>query len=318
MKRIIGKGGIGMVLYRLKNQELVAVKEVMFSNEKELQCLIESNLEVLFNLKFVATEFVVDNFRLDTVAFDEETNSFVIIEYKMGKKFSVVDQGYAYLNSLLAHKGDFTLSYNEHYPANLKRVKDNDWSQTKILFIARDYTNYQYGAFNNPDLPIDLLVAKKYENGLFDVEFLKKTNFGQIRSIETNELNSVSKKGLSKEIMIYTEEKNRQIGNLDIQNLYDDLREIILGWDGNIQIKPVKLYNSFKLKRNIVDIHIQKNALKLWINLKAGELNDPENMARDVSQTGHWGNGDYEIILKDNQNIEYIASLIKQAWKHYR
>ena len=35
--------------------------------------------------------------------------SFVIIEYKKGKRYSVIDQGYAYLNTLLAHKGDFVL-----------------------------------------------------------------------------------------------------------------------------------------------------------------------------------------------------------------
>ncbi|HHK2091560.1 TPA: DUF5655 domain-containing protein [Enterococcus faecium] len=85
-----------------------------------------------------------------------------------------------------------------------------------------------------------------------------------------------------------------------------------------MRIKPVKLYNSFKMKRNIVDIEIQKKALKIWINLKYGELNDPENITRNVSETDHWGNGDYEIIMKDNQDIEYIASLIKESWRYHK
>lgn len=64
-----------------------------------------------------------------------------------------------------------------------------------------------------------------------------------------------------------------------------------------------------------VYIHIQKNALKIWINLKIGQLDDPKNLAKDVSNVGHWGNGDYEIIVKDTENLEYTMSLIKQAIK---
>lgn len=296
---------------------MTEIQEEVFTNEKELQTLIESNLEILFNLKFISTEFSVDNFRLDTVAYDEETKSFVVIEYKKGKRFSVIDQGYAYLNTLLAHKGEFVLSYNEQYPDQIKRINDIEWSQTRIIFVANDYTSYQFGAINNPDLPIDLVKVKKYKNGLINVEMLAKTTVKQ--NITANhKKEDINRKGLSKEIKVYTEEEHVAKGSEEIQELYEELKELILSWDSAIQIKPVKLYNSFKLKRNIVDIHIQKKALKIWINLKYDELHDPEHTARNVSETGHWGNGDYEILMKDNQNIEYIASLIKQSWRYHK
>lgn len=47
-------------------------------------------------------------------------------------------------------------------------------------------------------------------------------------------------------------------------------------------------------------------------------FHDSEQTARDESETGHWENGDYEIILKNNQNIEYVASLIKQSWMYHK
>lgn len=306
------------MLYQIEKKKMSEIQEESFKKEKDLQELIESNLEFLFNLKFVATEFPIDNFRLDTVAYDEETKSFVIIEYKKGKRFSVIDQGYAYLNSLLAHKGEFVLSYNEQYPDQVKRINEIEWSQTRVIFVANDYTNYQFGAVNNPDLPIDLVMVKKYKNGVIDVETLSKTNSKQSSTSNQIRQEDVSKKGLSKEIKVYTEEEHIQKGSPEIQELYEELKEIILSWDSNILIKPVKLYNSFKMKRNIADIQIQKKALKIWINLKYGELNDFENITRNVSETGHWGNGDYEIIMKDNQNIEYIASLIKESWRYHK
>lgn len=305
-----------MVLYQVNKQEMIEIE--MFINEKELQTLIESNLETLFNLRFVATEFSIDGFRLDTVAYDEDTKSFVIIEYKKGKRFSVIEQGYAYLNTLIDHKGEFVLSYNEQYPEQIKRISEIEWSQTRIIFIANDYTNYQYGAINNPDLPIDLVRVKKYNNGLMDVETLTKTTSKQSKTSDPNKQLGITKIGLSKEIKVYTEDDQVKKGSEEIQELYEELKEIILSWDGTIQIKPVKLYNSFKLKGNIVDIPVQKNALKIWINLKYGQLNDAEHIARNVSETGHWVNGDYEIILKNNQNIEYIASLIKQSWVYHK
>jgi len=37
---------------------------------------------------------------------------------------------------------------------------------------------------------------------------------------------------------------------------------------------------------------------------------------RDVSEIGHWGNGDYEVVVKDDKHLEYIMSLIKQALEY--
>ena len=89
-----------MPIYNIEGENLTSIKQVKFKNEKELQGLTEKNLEILFNLKFVATEFQVDNLRIDTLAFSEETKSFVIIEYKNIKNYSVIDQGYSYLSLL--------------------------------------------------------------------------------------------------------------------------------------------------------------------------------------------------------------------------
>ena len=34
---------------------------------------------------------------------------------------------------------------------------------------------------------------------------------------------------------------------------------------------------------------------------------------RDISEIGHWGNGDYQVQVSNDENLEYIMSLIKQA-----
>lgn len=81
----------------------------------------------------------------------------------------------------------------------------------------------------------------------------------------------------------------------------------------NIEIQARKDYIAFKKNSNIADITIQRKGLKMWINLKKGNLDDPKKITRDVSETGHWGNGDYELLITDTNNLEYIMSLVKQA-----
>jgi predicted transport protein len=48
--------------------------------------------------------------------------------------------------------------------------------------------------------------------------------------------------------------------------------------------------------------------------MKRGTLNDHRNMARDVSNVGHWGNGDYEVKITKPTDIGYVLSLIRQSY----
>ena len=89
------------------------LKQDDFKNEKELQTFFEDNIKQILNYVFVETEFTVGNFRVDTLAFDEETNAFKIIEYKNVKNHSLVDQGYTYLKLLLESNSSDNFSISD-------------------------------------------------------------------------------------------------------------------------------------------------------------------------------------------------------------
>jgi len=96
--------------------------------------------------------------------------------------------------------------------------------------------------------------------------------------------------------------------------LYEKFKSAITNLADDIVIIPKKQYIAFnKEKKNYCGITILKNSLKIFINLKAGELDDPKQLAKDVSKIGHWGNGDYQIQVEGDNDLEYIMSLIKQA-----
>ena len=102
-----------MNLYKIHSNDISTVKEKPFKLEKEIQSLFESNLSELMNLQLVKSEFSIKNKRIDSLAYDKQSNAFIIIEYKRSKNISVVDQGFTYLSLMLENKADFIVEYNE-------------------------------------------------------------------------------------------------------------------------------------------------------------------------------------------------------------
>ncbi len=299
------------MLFDFNNETVSEVKELAFKSEKELQVLCEKNLLQFINLDFIETEFVVADFRLDTVAFDKESNAFIIIEYKNHKNISVIDQGYTYLATMLNHKADFVLKYNIRFNLN-KNINDFDWSQSKVIFISPNFNKYQINSINFKDLPIELWKIKQYQNKTILLE--------QIVSAVSNEsikdiapvLDIDVNYNVSKETKIYSENELTKNISDNILDIYYDLKEYILGLDDSISLKPTKLYISFNRgRKSIISIKLQKKSLVLWINTMPNMLNDPSGLIKDVTNIGHHGNGNSQININDTQNIGYIKDLLK-------
>tara|TARA_R110002110_G_scaffold104340_9_gene263170 strand:+ start:13882 stop:14793 length:912 start_codon:yes stop_codon:yes gene_type:complete len=299
-----------MALFKIE-KSLEYIKEKPFRLEKEIQEMTENNLKTILGLDFVKSEFALNNFRIDTLAFDKEANAFVIVEYKRDKNFSVIDQGYAYLSLMLNNKADFILEFNENLDKTLKR-NDVDWSQSRVLFVSPAFTNYQREAINFKDLPIELWEVKRFDNDTVSYEQIQKV--GAQESIKTISKTDQTIDKVAKEIKVYSEQEHLERANEEIKELYEKMKNAILNFD-NIELKPKKQYIAFVSGRNVIDIHPQKKALKMWINMSIGELDDPKGITRDVSSMGHWGNGDYELQISSDEDLEYILSLIKQSIK---
>ena len=301
-----------MALFKIDNNaRFENIKEQPFKLEKDIQSLTEKNLKLIFGLDFVKSEFSLNNFRIDTLAFDKDAGNFVIIEYKRDKNFSVIDQGYAYLSLMLNNKADFILEFNENSKETLKR-NDVDWSQSRVIFISPSFTTYQKEAINFKDLPIELWEIRRYDNHTVNYNQIKAS--GAQESVKTISRQDEAIEKVTKEIKVYTEDEHLEKGTEETKELYETLKSAILNLN-ELELKPKKKYIAFVSGSNVVDIHIQKNALKMWLNIQQGDIDDPKEIARDVSSVGHWGNGDYEIIMRTDEEMEYILSLIKQSLK---
>ena len=301
-----------MLLFKSNKQNLSSLKEKPFKLEKDLQKVFEANLSQLTQLTLVKSEFTIKNYRIDTLAFNEEAKAFVIIEYKRSNSNSVVDQGIAYLNLMLDYNAEFMIEYNERFNKSLLR-SEVDWSQTRVMFVSPGFTMNQKQATNFKDLAIELWEVKQFEGEILTVNPIKKSksapSIKQLQGAEDTELKKVVN-----EIKVYVEEDHLQGKSEEVKELYEAFKDAILNLANDTDIKPKKQEIGFTRNGKIfTDICIMKGSLKLWINLKREKLDDPKGLTRDVSSIGHWGNGDYEIIVKDTKDLEYIMSLIKQA-----
>lgn len=303
-----------MSLYNINNSKLEPIRKVEFKYERDLQKLTEDNLEELFGLKFVASEFQLDNLRIDTLAFNEETKSFVIIEYKKGKNYSVIDQGYSYLSLLLNNKAEFVLKYNQRFHKNYGK-EDIDFSQTVVMFISSSYTTYQLKSIEFNDLAFELWKVTKFSNDtvLYD-QINVSENKASIKEVSSAQPNNEKAK-VNREIKKYTIDDvfSRKP---QFKDFFYEIKEKIDNEFDDVVIKATKLYLVFKVNNKIfLSMEPLANNLKFWINIGVGKLHDPEEKARDVSNLGHHGVGNYEINIKSDDDLYYFMSLVKQAYE---
>lgn len=103
----------------------------------------------------------------------------------------------------------------------------------------------------------------------------------------------------------------------DIGNLFTRLSNHILNLHPSVRQEVKARYIAYKTTTNFVDIVPQKSRLRLSLNMRFSEINDPKGLCQDVSGVGRWGNGEVEIGISSVNQMEDVMELIKQSFdKH--
>lgn len=305
-----------MALFKINGSNVNKINTKELDLEKNLQKLFEENLEEILNITFLAHEYSTSfGGRIDTLGIDKN-GSPCIIEYKKNQNDNVINQGLSYLRWLLDHKANF---------ANImvKKVLDGelfdhakiDWDSPRVICIAESYNKFDLDTADILPINIELLKYILYGEDLLLVE---PENYQKVR-ISTS---GILKKSQFKEKVerlqkVYLIEDHVKNADERIKSLFLKLRERIVSLDESIKEEPKKLYIAYKLATNFVDVEVRSKDIKIFLNVKSGQLNDPENLARDLikpKRIGHWGNGDYEVKFEDDKTLDSIFELIRQSY----
>lgn len=316
-----------MALFKINGSVVkkITVKDLDF--EKNLQELFEENLEEILNITFLAHEHSTGwGGRIDTLGIDKN-GSPCIIEYKKNQTDSVIPQGLAYLQWLLDHKADFEKLVEQHFASIygsptvtwggkiINKIKI-DWDSPRVICIAESYNKFDIATADLLPINIELLRYRVYEENILYVE---PENSQKVK-ISTSSILKKSKNDREKAERFqktYSVDDHLKKSDEKIKSLFLKLREKIITLDENIKEEPKKLYIAYKLATNFVDVEIRSKDIKIFLNVKSGQLNDPKNLARDLTKpkhVGHWGNGDYEVKLKNENELDSIFELIKQSY----
>lgn len=291
-------------LYQLKSGKAFAKTAVEFKYEREIQKLCEQNLETFFAIRLLASEYTTGNKhkgRIDSLGIDEN-NCPVIIEYKLDSKENVINQGLFYLDWLMDHQADFELLCMRV----LKKEFDIDWSSPRLLCIAKDFTRYDDYAIGQINRNIELIRYRYFQddNVIFE---LAGTSQKQEHPKKSGSVSTTKYRGMDDAINAASD---------DLMNLYQELEDFIFSLGDDVLKKELKHYHAFSRIKNFVCVEIKskKKELALYLRLDYSKIKNPSNNYRDVSNIGHFGTGDTEVIIKNIEDLENLKGLIEESY----
>lgn len=289
-------------LFNTQNQvKELASSEVLL--EKELQSLIEQNMEIFFGIRFLKSEYTITNGRMDSIGIDEN-NCPVIFEYKRSINENVINQGLFYLDWLLDHKADFKLLVIDKLGNDAADVID--WSIPCVICIANDFTKFDLHAVNQMQRNIKLVKYKKYD-GLILFEHLNSQSVKQIQ-VETSVIMDKKNSGWK------THQDKLEASSKEIKDVYDEICNYIEALGDDIVANQLKDYLAYKKVQNVICIEIFSKQLQLFMRIDPDSVELEAGFTKDMRGIGHHGTGDLQVTIRNIKDIEKAKKLIDRAY----
>jgi len=312
-----------LALFRINNDRLGLCKPTNFELERDLQKLVEANLGTVFNCRFVASEYstgATHAGRIDTLALSEDSNP-VILEYKKVESSELLNQGLYYLNWIVDHRGDFQIAVNKQLGLNV----EVDWSDIRVICLAPGYKKYDLHAAQVMGANIELWQYRLYDDGSFYIEEVFRRSTAQVSEPSiagsvTGVKNPVMveagrKAAVTRATAIYTIEEHLDYASEGIRPALDLIREFLLSIDDSVEENPKKLYIAYKTTQNLVCLEVKQHKIYLILKLNPAGFDALPSNARDVTNIGHYGTGDFELTINGEEDVEAAKDWVMRAYE---
>jgi predicted transport protein len=292
-----------MPIFKIAGNKIEKIKPTEFSGsdkEKQLQTLIESNLDTLFDMTFVFSEFsTTHGGRIDTLAIDTD-NRPVIIEYKADKSATILLQGLYYMDWLVENKAEFEKVVRSQLA---KEISINWSSGVRLVLVARSFEIWDKFAVNRIKEEVELYEYTLYENKelKLDKTTLPKDFRGHIKTSITS-------------ISEYSIEDHLEYIQLEsIKTCVNELRDKIHSISDDIDERPTKDHIKFKSTVNFFHIVVQRK--QYWVDVKLPRQ-EVEKTFPDLDVRPHKDEVFTHIRCNENTDIDQLVSLAQQAYEN--
>ena len=290
--------------------------------EKDLQNLIESQMETFLGVRFLASEYSTGKThkgRIDSLGLDEN-NCPVIIEYKRHSNENVINQGLFYLDWLLDHQAEFQLLVMKQLDKDV--TESIEWGGTRLICIAADFNKYDEHAVQQINRNIELMRYRYFGEELLLLELvnaqtaLTSQTTSSKKQSEPAPVASTSSKARSTD---KSQQERLELASPELIALYEQVCDYASGLGDEVQRKEVKLYTAFKRIKNFLSIVVlpqnRDPRLQLYLKLNPADIVLEPVFSRDVTDIGHWGTGNLELNLRDESELEKTLALILKSYQ---
>ena len=300
-------------VFRVDGQKAKAVEAKTLTLERSLQTLIESNLDEMLGIRLLATEHSTGakhGGRIDTLGLDEN-DCPVIIEYKRAVSENVINQGLFYLDWLNDHNADFRWLVMEKLG---KEVAESiDWSGTRLVCIAGDFTKYDLHAIQQIPRNIELLRFGLFGGDLLVLEMAGSNQQKNLSSAPSNTFTTTKQTYVQESPSVLLEKASQTL-----RDAYDAFKAEAVALDDEVIFNERKLYFAFRRVKNFACVEVRPSVgtLLVYLNLDPATVEFEEGFTRDVSSIGHWGTGDVEAVLREPADIGRVLPLLTRSFEN--
>jgi predicted transport protein len=222
----------------------------------------------------------------------------------------VINQGLYYLDWLLDHKAEFRWLVMERLG---KDAADRiGWSGTRLLCIASDFTKYDEHAVSQINRNIELIRYRLFDKDLLLLELVNAVT-GETPAVATDETKAATTHKGDK-----THADQLAASSPQLLALYEQVRAHILAQGDDITEKQLKLYMAYRRLRNFICVILfpkQDPQVRLWLKLDPSTVRLVDGFSYDVTNKSHWGTGDLEVRIKDEETLTLAKPLIERAYQ---
>ncbi|MFF2025080.1 transporter [Streptomyces sp. NPDC058171] len=284
--------------------------------ERELQSLIEGNMEAMLGIRFLTSEYETGRHRgrIDSLGLDE-TGAPVIVEYKRTRDKEVVTQALSYLAWLNDSHAEFEGLVRDRLGA--EAAGSVDWSRPRIVCVAGDFTPHTVVALEMIRHRIDLVAYRVFENvvalrlvasftGPSSAPVVPRSRAVPGVALPVEE---VPASGGGKTVQQYLDASPQ-----GLKDLFADLDEVLME-SGSVQREVLQHYIAYRRLKNVASVKVQprKRALVMVLKVDPDSVELVEGFTRDVRGIGFHGTGALEVRIRSHANLERAGDLIRRS-----
>ena len=298
------------------------IKSNNFYKERKLQNIVEENMYEIFGITFLESEYSFSDphlgkGRIDSIGIDDEGRP-VIFEYKLTENENVINQALYYMDWLRNHSAEFELltlkklgnnKHNELLPNDKKNIS---LRKPRAICIAKNFNRYDKGAINQMNVDIELYQYYLYDENSGLIAFELVNSIDNLLDTNDNRNHDNDKLDLTYIQNIYE--------NLDLENkkFVDKIIFQIQSISDGISFIWKEKHANFKTTNIFAALVINKKdgiKITLPIDYDKHEMEKYSSFIRDVKNVGHYGNGDVEIKIKNDEELDIAMPFIIYSYE---